>query len=326
MKNGSRLVGKLVSAESDVVVFKTPFTDNLTIKEENIDRMVTDETVTIMLDDGAIYRDRLIDSTEVRLVAKAEGQDPVVFDTTDIKMINPAAWKLGEGHQWSGSINAALESERGNSDSDEWDIKAKTVLLSVKDRYTFDGDMEREESNGIETSDNWAMSLQYDRFVCFPCKYIKAENRSNPKNYYGAKVRFEYDQFADLDLRTIIGPHLGRQFFNSKIFSLELEAGPVWVDEKFNQAQDNEYPGALWSMVIKSDVLGFGSTLYVDHDGILNFDKPGNLLLNTTTGIKFPLLFGLETGVEVEWEYDGGAVEGVDELDETYNFRIGYTW
>ena len=25
-------------------------------------------------------------------------------------------------------------------------------------------------------------------------------------------------------------------------------------------------------------------------------------------------------------EYDSGAVEGVEELDETYNFRIGYSW
>jgi hypothetical protein len=241
-------------------------------------------------------------------------------------MLNPAKWKLGEGYQWSGTLNAALESERGNSDTDEWDIATKAELLSLKDRYRFDGDVEVEEASGTKTSDNWTMAFQYDRFVCFPCRYVKQENKSSPKNYYGAKLRFEYDRFADLDLRTTIGPHVGRQFLNSKLISLEVETGPVWVDEKFDVARDNKFPGALWSLSVKSDVLGFGSTLYLDHDGILNFHEPGNLLLNTTTGIKFPLLFGFETGVEVEWEYDGGAVDGVDELDETYNFRIGYTW
>jgi len=25
-------------------------------------------------------------------------------------------------------------------------------------------------------------------------------------------------------------------------------------------------------------------------------------------------------------EYDSGAVDNVEELDETYSFRIGYTW
>ena len=34
----------------------------------------------------------------------------------------------------------------------------------------------------------------------------------------------------------------------------------------------------------------------------------------------------VEAAAEVLWEYDSGAVEGVEELDETYSFRIGYTW
>jgi len=26
------------------------------------------------------------------------------------------------------------------------------------------------------------------------------------------------------------------------------------------------------------------------------------------------------------YEYDGGAVEGVDDTDETYRFKVGYHW
>jgi hypothetical protein len=28
----------------------------------------------------------------------------------------------------------------------------------------------------------------------------------------------------------------------------------------------------------------------------------------------------------VKYEYDGGAVDGVDDLDETYALKFGYTW
>jgi hypothetical protein len=62
------------------------------------------------------------------------------------------------------------------------------------------------------------------------------------------------------------------------------------------------------------------------HDGIFNADDPDGLILNTTLGLKMPLAAGFETGVEAQWEYDGGAVEGVDELEETYNLFIGYAW
>jgi hypothetical protein len=42
--------------------------------------------------------------------------------------------------------------------------------------------------------------------------------------------------------------------------------------------------------------------------------------------LAFPLLWSLEAAAEVLFEYDSGAVEGVDENDETYKFRIGYSW
>jgi hypothetical protein len=46
--------------------------------------------------------------------------------------------------------------------------------------------------------------------------------------------------------------------------------------------------------------------------------------VNTTIGIRLPVIYGLTAGAEVKYEYDGGAVEGVDDLDETYNVRFGY--
>ena len=35
---------------------------------------------------------------------------------------------------------------------------------------------------------------------------------------------------------------------------------------------------------------------------------------------------GFEAAAEILWEYDSGAVDNVDEMDETYSLRIGYTW
>jgi hypothetical protein len=110
------------------------------------------------------------------------------------------------------------------------------------------------------------------------------------------------------------------------LISLFGEVGPVWVDEQFDQADDNEYPGALWLLSATSDIIGFGSTLYMTHDGIFNADDPEDLVLNTTVGLKMPLTLNFEAGFEAKWEYDGGAVEDVDNLDETYNLFIGYAW
>ena len=66
--------------------------------------------------------------------------------------------------------------------------------------------------------------------------------------------------------------------------------------------------------------------MYVDHIGIWDLDNTDDIILNTTFGLAFPLLFGLEGAAEILLEYDSGAVEGVEDLDQTYSLRIGYRW
>ncbi|MDH3915476.1 MAG: DUF481 domain-containing protein [Chromatiales bacterium] len=315
LNNGSKLIGSLVRAGQDSVIFNTPFAGDITIKQSSVARIVTEDRVIIMMDDGTVYRDRRIDSEGEQLVAKGDDGVSAEFDTVDIQFINPEPWRLGEGYKWSGEASVAAEFERGNSDTDEWDIEGNTVWRSLVDRYTIKGDFERDRNNGQKTDDNWEVRSKYDRF-----------SKSDDRNYWGGKLRFEYDRFADLDLRTILGPHIGRQFFDTPRLAFHGEIGPVYVDEQFDEAEDNDFPGALWEGGATSDIVGFGSTLYLNHDGILNFDDPDDLILNTTLGLKFPLILGFEAGVQAKWEYDGGAPGDVDELDETYTFRLGYAW
>ena len=52
----------------------------------------------------------------------------------------------------------------------------------------------------------------------------------------------------------------------------------------------------------------------------------GNTLVNTILGIRFPTLFGFAASAEALYEYDGGAVAGVDTTDETFRIKIGYIW
>lgn len=238
-----------------------------------------------------------------------------MFAPADIKLINPEPWRLGEGYKWTGDIQAALEAERGNSDTDELDIVARTTWRSLRDRYQIDGDLERDETEGTKTKDKWKVRGRYERFF-----------KGNPDNYWGGKLWFEYDRFIDLDLRTTAGPHIGRKFFDTKLLEMHAELGPVWVDERHDVAEDNDYPGALWEFEAESGIIGFGATVYVIHDGILNFDGTDALILNTRIGIRLPLIYGFQTGFEAKYEYDGGVEDDVDDLDETYYFTLGYAW
>lgn len=314
MQNGSILIGTLVSVDGNEVVFNTPFADDITLHKANIKTIVTQDTVTLLMEDGAVFRDKRIVAQEEDLVMLSEEQRPVRFDLPDIQLVNPEPWRLGEGYKWFGKVNVALESERGNTDTDELDMGMESVWRSLKDRYTILGAWEIDESNSERNKYYWRARSKYDRF-----------STEDPDNYIGAQAAFKHDEFADLDLRTIVGPYVGRQFYESGFLSLQGEVGVVFVDEEFDVAPDNDYWGGTWEMRLTSGLIP-GIEIYVDQAGIADFSDSDNLVVNTTVGARFPVIFGFTAGAEAVYEYDGGAVEGVDTTDETYKFKLGYSW
>lgn len=314
MKNGSRLVGTLVSASQSDVVFDTPFAGKITLKQANIERIVADQKVTLMMQDGRVFREKQIVSREGRLLVMGKNEQPVVFDVLDIKLVNPEPWRIGDGYQWFGQVNSAVLSERGNTDSDQLDVALESIWRSIEDRYTVRGTWELDSVDGVQNKNKWNLQSKYDRFTV-----------EDPDNYYGGQVIFDRDKFADLNLRTTIGPYIGRQFFETELLTMHAEVGLVFVEEDFYTAPDDDYWGSNWEVRLVSDILP-DTQLYLNADGVVNFDHLDRQLVNTTIGIRLPVIYGLTAGAEVKYEYDGGAVEGVDDLDETYNLRFGYAW
>ena len=314
MKNGTKLVGTLVSASEDSVVFDTPFAGEITIKEENIDEIITSTPVTILMDDGTVFVDKEIITEDDKVFVLREDTQPTVLNIDEIDLITPEPWRLGEGYKWTGQVNALLVSERGNTDTDELDGDFETIWRSLEDRITIRGLIEQDKNDGDKTKDTWWLRNKYDRF------FVK-----DPDNYWGYQVYFEYDKFADLDLRTLTGPYIGRQFFENDILNMHAEIGVVYVDEQFDVAEDRDFWGSSWEVRLTSGIIPM-LELYVDQSGVLNLNETADTIVNTVAGVRFPTIYGLQTSAEAKWEYDGGAVDGVDDTDETYTIKVGYAW
>ena len=314
MTDGSRIKGNLVSADGGKIVFATEFAGEITVDGKHVQTLNTDDTATVLLADGEVAHDQRVTATqnEMQLVG-ADGKS-VTYAVGDISKINPEPWELGLGYNWNGKVSTALKVERGNSDKNEFDLRTDTTWRSTRDRYGLAGAYEVDETNGEKNKDRWELKGKYDRFL------------SRPENYFGAQLYLESDQFADLDLRTAIGAYLGRQFLEGAVISIKGEIGLSYFDEQFDTAEDNDYPAATWSFDATSDYLGRNITLFAKHTGYVDLTEADAVLLDTSIGMSMPIYGGLQADALVRFEYDGGAVEGIDEIDETYEFRLGYAW
>lgn len=310
LKNGSRLIGTVMVAKDGLVTLKTDFAGTLSISMDQIVSVNTRNPVVVLLADETVLHPTSLIINQENLVLPDSAQ---TYPLEDLQAVNPEPWELGDGYRWTGSISFAWALQRGNTDSDELNFKLDPVWRSKRDRYTLNWSGEQDETNGVESADNWLLIGKYDYFLTDP-------------NFVGLVVNAKKDKFQDLEIRYLIGPYFGSQFYDKPVFSLSGEIGFSYVTEEYIAAEEQQYGASIWSLNATSNYLGGKSALYFDQTGIWNLKDTSDVILNTTFGLSFPLMWDLEASAEMLFEYDSGAVEGVDDLDQTYNIRLGYTW
>ncbi|EED35403.1 conserved hypothetical protein [Luminiphilus syltensis NOR5-1B] len=327
--DGSVIYGQVTDVNAGVVVLKTSFNDALEIDTSLIKNLWSAQSAELLLDDDRVIS---LESIEVRDGELTLSEQESVA-LADLDVLNPEAWETGNGYHWLGSTSAALAANRGNTETNEIDIAFDTTMESLRDRYTLRGKIEQDESwvqtgtdadgnatgEWRDTADNWRVTTKYDYFL------------SDPDNYIGANLNVEADSLANINLRTYVGPYIGRKLFRRDNLKLDGEIGLMYVDTDFDievdgESEDYAYTGFNWNLTGESNILGGESRIYLTHVGIIDVEDAQQLILNTTLGLAFPLVFGLEGAAEITLDYDGGAADGAENLDQVYKFRVGYSW
>jgi putative salt-induced outer membrane protein YdiY len=317
MKDGSRLIGEVVKREHGTLEFKTSYAGVIKVNWNEVAELHADEPMKLMLDDESISTAKHIKSSEDGLIVYDDDIEPDLSEPSlaqdELAYINPEPWRTGEGHKLDGHINFALERERGNTDKDEIDVDGDVVWRFRKDRVTMFGELERDRNNNEKTKDKWKLDSSYDHFV-------------TKQWFAGGYLGFEHDRFADLNLRTVVGPKLGYQWFEGKEMNLSTAAGPMYVDEDFDNDPDDDYIALGWGIDFDKYLFSEIMQLYHRQTGLWSMDDTGDVVWNTWTGLRFPLVWRFIASTEIKVEYDGGAAENKDDTDTTYSLKIGYQW
>lgn len=312
MKDGSRLNGEVVRQEGGSLEFSTPYAGVINVQWSEISEVRTDKPMELFLGNRELIKTQGITRTDAGLsVETADG--PRQLADAELAYINPDKWQRGEGYKLSGQVNLGLEFQEGNTDTEELGLDGQIGVRRQHDRLKVAGQFEKDKSAGVITAENWLLHSKYDYFV-------------SEKWYYGATLKFEHDEFADLDLRTALGPHIGYQFYESKALNLSVDAGLLYVIDDFTVAPDDEYSAFGWNVDFDKLVFGERFQVYHRHNGTLEIGDSENLVVNSWTGLRFPLYAGVQASTEVQADYDGGAPAGVDKVDSTYRIKLGYQW
>lgn len=325
LAEGSVIVGAITDMRDDIIYVKTAFSDeDLAINASLVESLEWLERAELLMDDNSLVVVPAIKVTAGKIALNGQS---VPFER--IAIMNPADWEEGKGYHWTGDTSTAIAFNRGNTETDEFDVKLNMVLTSTRDRFTVNSYYERDDaynrttvanstiSQKVVTADNWKVLGKYDYFL------------SDSRNYFGTNASVEADSLAGVSLRTYVGPYVGRRLLNTDAFQLDGELGFAYVNTDYASAlnqQDNDYLGVNWNLTGESNLFGGDSRLYLRHVGIMDASDAQQLILKNTVGLAFPLLYGLEGAAEITLDYDGTAADDREELDQVYSLRVGYAW
>ena len=259
--------------------------------------------------------------------------DNLTLDQLDVA--NPEEWEQGRGYLITGRVTSSIEYNRGNTETDNLNLDAETILESLRDRITLRADYEEssalvlnkdDDGNAIldadgneakisqDTADNWRVEGKYDYFL------------SDPRNYLGFNVGLHADQFANVDRRTYASAYVGRKILTRDTLTFDAELGLLYVDTDFAVSEDDSYTVVNINLTGESQLFDSRVTLYFRQANIVNLQSTEKSIFRTKVGLRGPRFLGLEGAAEATADYDGGAADGKEKLDKTLKFRIGYTW
>ncbi|MDP4788675.1 MAG: DUF481 domain-containing protein [Haliea sp.] len=313
LKNGSRILGTITGVRDGVVTVETEFAGTLAVQQNQVESLNSSAPIVLKLADGTVVEEPALRVEGQSLLLTSGSAPATTYPLTELAVSNPQPWELGQGYRWKGHASLAIEMQRGNTDTDELDYVLENVWRSLEDRFTLRVDGENDETNQVKNAENWTALGKYDRFLEGPL-------------YWGVNASAEYDKFSDLDLRYYVGPYIGRQFSERPLLTLSAEVGGVYVNEDFIAAEDQDYLGMNWSVDASSNYISDESQLYLKHTGIWNLDQAEDVILNLTMGLSFPLMFNIDGAAEILLEYDSGLPPELENLDQAYRFRVGYSW
>jgi len=307
LKNGDRISGTIVRMENKVMTIKTSYAGGLSIKWEAIAAITTDSSVQIGLSDDTSARGAVFPAEEGKLGLKAEKvEEPWTFDIDDVEVINPPP-----DYRWTLRLNAGVDIEKGNTDSEEYHLDTQFYVRTERSRYSIWAELDKEYKSNILSEDSTFSVLKYDHFLT--------------KKWYGwLATLIETDEFKDLNLRTVVGAGPGYQFFESPLRNLGVETGPVYVNEDFDEGEDQGYGALSWRL--EYDQYFWGNRVQFFHwqYGLWSLSDSEDVAIYTRTGLRIPLVKGLSATLQYNWDLDNVVPSGEETTDERFLFTLGW--
>lgn len=226
LKNGDRLTGTVTKMEENFLIFTTEYSKEIKIQQSKIKSLSTDSPVEVHLVGDEVLKGRIEAAEDGGMKMKSSaGRGASAIDWSEVTSINPTP---PVPTRWEGNVTLGAGLQSGNTDRANASLGAEASRRTERDRFSLRFLFNYAEENKKMNTRNTYGALKYDYFF-------------TPAFFGYVGVEMLNDRFKDLSLRTVVGPGLGYQVWDSKVKFLLFEAGASYFSENLLEGEDSSW-------------------------------------------------------------------------------------
>ncbi|TNE80491.1 MAG: DUF481 domain-containing protein [Gammaproteobacteria bacterium] len=214
---------------------------------------------------------------------------------------------------FSGDARFSFNRKDGNTDSADLDFIVNSQWLQEQYRHELELLVESEESDGDVVDEHYEANYQlnYD---------------FNERWFNYTRLGYEKDRFNAIDEQYELGAGIGHRFNldNQMRFNLQLGAAYL-VSHHPDDGTDNDLAGR-WGFKLDWPVPDSKLTLFHHHELLWTMDDINNNQVDSSTGIKLPLMGNLFSELRYDYDYVSEPSDGQKHADEEWVIAVGYEW
>lgn len=311
LMNGDSLQGDLLGIEGNTLRWQSPMLGDLSIPLNKVESFNSDTLVKIQGREDACSIVSVTDG--VMSYSCSKSQENTV-DLLAVDQVEPFESFYTQGLDISGKLAIAGVLSRGNKEEDDWDVAAK--LGAEHGDYRHEADFKYDNTDKLvqsEQTEDYKLAYQLDWFF-------------KERWFLYSDVSTEMLESKNIDQRHGLGLGVGYQWFKRQDLSLALESGlNLQSEEQTGNASAEERVNWQWALQLDYR-LPFSATLFHKHQLSYSMQMAEDWELDTETGLKVPLGYGLSSDLKFQYDFDNLPAEGAKRKDTRLTVGVAYQW
>ncbi|MBC3373910.1 DUF481 domain-containing protein [Pseudomonas sp. SWRI92] len=232
LKNGDKLSGKITVFDGGKLLIQTDYAGAIPIDWKQVKTLESDQQLLVKQDAYTGEKAKALQAAEDGKVTLANGDAPKTVDLASIQQILKPK-PVVEDLVWKGNIDAALDYQRAENDTDDYDVDFKTSARHGRWRHIAEGEYNREFQDDVVSTDNWRLEYSLDRFL-------------TDKWFWQGRLNYKRDKVEDLARQRVVGTGPGYQFWDDELGAFSLGSLFNRTDYEYRDGgKDNFYSVAM---------------------------------------------------------------------------------